>query len=71
MAPTEGLGSEKFSELKKIIETNPGASPVYLHLLYPDDREVVIALNGLKLAPTEEAISLIRELFGNSEVKLI
>ncbi|MBI5469657.1 MAG: DNA polymerase III subunit alpha [Deltaproteobacteria bacterium] len=71
MAPTVGLGSEKFSELRKIIEDNPGTSPVFLHLLYPDDREVVIGLNGLKLAPTEEAISLIRELFGNAEVKVI
>ncbi len=72
MAPTEALEGGKFTGLKEIIEANPGSSPVFLHLMYPGDREVVIGLSDkLKISPLEDAFTRIKELIDGAAIKVI
>ncbi|MDP2688824.1 MAG: DNA polymerase III subunit alpha, partial [Deltaproteobacteria bacterium] len=72
IAPTEALEGGKFTGLKEIIEANPGSSPVFLHLMYPGDREVVIGLSDkLKISPLEDAFARIKELIDGASIKVI
>ena len=60
------------SLLKKTIEENPGNSRVFLHLIYPDGREVVLsASEDLSLSPLEETFKKIRDLFEGVEIKTL
>ncbi|MDO8426593.1 MAG: hypothetical protein Q7T24_03655, partial [Deltaproteobacteria bacterium] len=71
-APADALDADKLTELKKVLEANPGSVPVYLHLLYPEDRVVVIALSeSLKITPAEEVFSKIKDLIDGSSIKVI
>lgn len=71
-APVDGLTNEKLTELKKIIQENPGTSPVILHLVYPDQGRIIISVNdGLKLSPLEPAIARIKELIDGAQVEII
>ena len=71
-APVDGLTNEKLSELKKIIQENPGTSPVILHLVYPDQGRVILSVNdGLKISPLEPAIARIKELIDGAQVEII
>ncbi len=71
-ASTDGLLPQRFEELKGILRENPGRSPVFLHLVYPDDGEVVLSLpDVLRVEPKEDMLERIRGLFRNSEIRLL
>jgi len=71
-APIDGLTGEKLAELKKIIQENPGTSPVILHLVYPDQGRIIISVNdGLKISPLEPAVARIKELIDGAQVEII
>jgi len=72
MAPSEGLNAERLAALRKIIEENPGPSPVYLHIQYPGGRDVNISLSDkLKVSPIEGAFARIKELIDGAAIKVI
>ncbi len=66
---TPGLTRETLAQLKSIVETAPGASTVYLHLLFPDEQEVVVLPEGrFQVSPSEDLIHQIEALFGSEVV---
>jgi len=66
---TPGLTRETLAQLKSIVERAPGPSPLYLHLLFPDEREVVVLPEGrFQVTPSEELVSHIEALFGSEVV---
>lgn len=71
-APVTGLTSEKLTELKKIIQENPGSSQVILRLIYPDNGSVILSVNeGLKMSPLDAAVAKIKELIDGAEVEIV
>jgi DNA polymerase-3 subunit alpha len=57
------LKKEKLLELKAALQSNPGSSPVFLHLLYPDDREVVLSTSDeFRISPAEEMLTRLKGL---------
>ncbi|MBI5598990.1 MAG: DNA polymerase III subunit alpha [Deltaproteobacteria bacterium] len=70
LAPTGSIGERTLSDLKEILRSRPGSSPVFLHLLYPDSREVVVGLpDELKIDPCAELLGRIKEAIGGTEIK--
>jgi DNA polymerase III subunit alpha len=66
---TLGLNRDILSQLKSILQRAPGASPVYLHLLFPDEREVVlVSEERLQVVPSEALVQDIEALFGQEVV---
>ncbi len=66
---TLGLNRDILGQLKSILQRAPGASPVYLHLLFPDQREVVLlSEEHLQVAPSEALVQDIETLFGHEVV---
>ncbi|MBI5826521.1 MAG: DNA polymerase III subunit alpha [Deltaproteobacteria bacterium] len=71
-ARTEGFEAARLSGFRKLLEEHPGASPVFLHLLYPDDGEIVIGVGeDLKADPSQETIEKIKTILNGAEVRLI
>ncbi len=71
-ARAEGIEASGLTGFRKILEEHPGASPVFLHLLYPDDGEIVIGVReDLKADPSQEAIEKIKTFLNGAEVRLI
>ncbi len=72
MAPAGGLDREKLGALKELFASRPGSSPVFLHLLFPDDREVVIGVrNDIRISPVEETFTLIKGLITGADVRVV
>jgi hypothetical protein len=66
---TLGLNRDTLGQLKSILQGAPGASPVYLHLLFPDEHEVVLlSEERLQVAPSEGLVQHIEALFGQEVV---
>jgi DNA polymerase III subunit alpha len=66
---TLGLNRDILGQLRSILRGAPGASPVYLHLLFPDQREVVmLSEERLQVAPSEALVQNIETLFGQEVV---
>jgi DNA polymerase-3 subunit alpha len=71
-APVEGLTGEKLTELKKILQENPGNSQVILRLVYPDNGSVIIGVNdGLRMSPLEPVVTRIKKLIDGAEIEII
>jgi DNA polymerase-3 subunit alpha len=71
LAPADSIESETFGALKETLRNSPGASPVFLHLVYPDNREVVVELpDEFRIEPTQMVIQKIKELIRGGEVRL-
>ncbi|CAG0930775.1 partial DNA polymerase III subunit alpha, partial [Planctomycetaceae bacterium] len=71
-APVAGLDSRKLTELKKIIQENPGTSQVILQLVYPDNGRIIIGVSdALRMSPLEPAVARIKELIEGAEVEII
>ncbi|MBI5643952.1 MAG: DNA polymerase III subunit alpha [Deltaproteobacteria bacterium] len=72
-AKAANIDAEKLTLLKKILEDNKGSSPVFLHLFFPEDREVVIAVSeDIKINPLGEAeITKIKELIDGADIKIL
>lgn len=69
--PVSLLSRELFLKLKKILLDNKGKSPVYLHLIYPDERDIVVSTdNDLTVEVSDMMISDIESLFGENVVSL-
>jgi DNA polymerase-3 subunit alpha len=72
LAQSEGLSADKLERLKEILKRHPGSSPVFLHLIYPDDREVVMSLpDEFKVSPLDETFSEIEGLSGGIEIRML
>jgi DNA polymerase III subunit alpha len=66
---TLGLTHDLLSQLRSILEASPGPSPVYLHLLFPDEHEVVLLPEErLQVVPSEQLVHHIEALFGQEVV---
>jgi DNA polymerase-3 subunit alpha len=66
---TLGLSRDTLSQLKSILQASPGASAVYLHLLFPDDQEVILLPEErFQVAPSEDLVQHIETLFGHEVV---
>jgi DNA polymerase-3 subunit alpha len=66
---TLGLTRDLLSQLRSILAASPGPSPVYLHLLFPDDHEVVLLPEErLQVASSERLVHHIEALFGQEVV---
>jgi DNA polymerase-3 subunit alpha len=66
---TLGLNRDILGHLKSILQDAPGASSVYLHLLFPEEREVVVlSEERLQVAPSEALVQHIEGLFGQEVV---
>jgi DNA polymerase-3 subunit alpha len=67
--PTPGLSRETLGQLKTILQGTPGGSPVYLHLLFPEEGEVVLlSEERLQVTPSEALVQHIESLFGQEVV---
>lgn len=67
---TVGLDEEALVELKRIIESESGSLPVYIHLIYPRGARLTLKSRALKVAPTEAMLSRARELLGEDRIRL-
>jgi DNA polymerase-3 subunit alpha len=66
---TPGLSRDTLGQLKSILQGSPGGSPVYLHLLFPEEREVILlSEERLQVAPSEVLVQDIEALFGQEVV---
>jgi DNA polymerase-3 subunit alpha len=66
---TLGLTRDTLGQLKSILQDAPGASAVYLHLVFPEEREVVVVPEErLQVAPSESLVQHIERLFGQEVV---
>jgi DNA polymerase-3 subunit alpha len=71
MARTEGLDASRLVALKKTLERWPGQSPVFLHLLGSNDKEVVISLPAtLSVNPRDETFESVKKTIRGSEIRL-
>ena len=71
MARTEGLDASRLIALKKTLERWPGQSPVFLHLLGTNDKEVVISLpSTLSVNPRDETFDSVKRTIRGSEIRL-
>ncbi len=69
---TQGLNKEKLAGLKKIMQENAGASPVFLHLVYPGGSEVVIGVpDELRISPEEDTFKRINGFMDGVEIKVV
>ena len=67
----DGLDSGKLSSLRKILADRPGLSPVFLHILYPEKKEVVIGLPPkLSINPGGELMERINRLISGVEIRM-
>jgi DNA polymerase III subunit alpha len=65
------LNKDLFLKLKKILIDNKGESPVYLHLIYPEKKEIVVSTdNDLKVEASNLLISEVESLVGKDGVFL-
>ncbi|MEK7313908.1 MAG: hypothetical protein AAB065_05475, partial [Deltaproteobacteria bacterium] len=72
LAPVDSIKEETFKTLKDVLLKNPGPSMVFLHLLYPDKREVVLSLpDELSIDPQDEALGRIKELMPGTEIRIV
>ncbi len=70
ITPTGSIGRETFQEFRKILEAHPGSSPVFVHLVYPDDKEVVIGLpDELRIDPVDEIFNKIKKVIDGTEIR--
>ncbi|MBI5233442.1 MAG: hypothetical protein HY880_03730, partial [Deltaproteobacteria bacterium] len=66
---TEDVGEKDFADLRQALKDSPGATPVFLHLVYPGGREVVIGLSEeLKMGVSKEAVESIKKTLPGAEV---
>jgi DNA polymerase-3 subunit alpha len=66
---TIGLTHDTLGQLKGILQASPGGSSVYLHLLFPDEREVILlSEERLQVVPSEALVQNIETLFGQEVV---
>jgi DNA polymerase-3 subunit alpha len=66
---TPGLTRETLGQLKSIVERAPGTSPLYLHLLFPDAREVLVLPDGrFQVTPSDGLVQRVEALFGSEVV---
>jgi DNA polymerase-3 subunit alpha len=57
------LKEGQLRELKETLRSNPGVSPVFLHLNYPGDREVVISTSeDFRISPAPETLESLKLL---------
>jgi DNA polymerase III subunit alpha len=66
---TTGLTRDTLGQLKGILQASPGGSSVYLHLLFPDEREVILlSEERMQVVPSEALVQEIESLFGQEVV---
>lgn len=71
-AQSEELTKERLVELKTLLQDSDGSSMVFLRILYPDDRMVVIDLpDELNIDPSSELCDKIKELIPGTMIKFL
>ncbi|MCK5237713.1 MAG: DNA polymerase III subunit alpha, partial [Deltaproteobacteria bacterium] len=64
------LGIEVFNAIKDIITDNPGPSPIFLHILFDDGREVVQGFSEeLTVEPSIEVVDKLKDLIKGAEIR--
>jgi len=67
--PAQLVTEEKLRTLKAALRRFPGPCPAFVHVLFPDRAETVIALpEELKVAPDEGMVEAVERLFGNGVI---
>jgi DNA polymerase-3 subunit alpha len=67
----EVLDKTRLEALKKTLERWPGQSPVFLHILGADDKDVVISLpSTLNVNPRDETFESVRKIIQGSEIRV-
>ena len=62
-------GPDSTGEARSSTRYAPGGSPVYLHLLFPKEREVILlSEERLQVTPSEALVQHIETLFGEEVV---
>jgi DNA polymerase-3 subunit alpha len=70
LAPTVHLEPTSLVGLKDVLKAHPGASQVFLHLLYPEGREVVLSLpDKLKIDPAKKTVTEIKKILTGVEIR--
>jgi DNA polymerase-3 subunit alpha len=70
-ARSETLDGEKLAALKGMLDGSPGSTPVFLHILYPDGREVLLSPDDrLRVDPAGATLVGIKGLIDGVEVRL-
>ncbi len=71
MARADEVDKSRLLELKKALEKWPGKSPVFLHLMGSNDKDVVISLpSSLSINPRDESLNSVKKTMRGSEIRL-
>ncbi|MBE9527894.1 MAG: hypothetical protein IME99_01500, partial [Proteobacteria bacterium] len=69
---SEALDKNGLQELKGILEENPGNSPVFIKIIYPDDRVFTLSTTEeLKITTHGESVELIENFSAVTEVRVV
>jgi DNA polymerase-3 subunit alpha len=70
LTPTDHMEPSTLEGLKDVLRAHPGPSEVFLHLVYPKGREVVLSLpEELKIEPAEETFDEIKKVLEGAEFR--
>jgi DNA polymerase-3 subunit alpha len=70
LAPAVHLEPTSLEGLKDVLKAHPGVSQVFLHLLYPEGREVVLSLPGeFKIDPAQKTVDEIKKILAGAEIR--
>jgi DNA polymerase-3 subunit alpha len=61
---------DQLEKLRRVLEASPGPCPVELVLALPDGAEAVLALDETRVTPTDQVLSGLERVFGDSVAEL-
>ncbi|HEX4474486.1 MAG TPA: DNA polymerase III subunit alpha [Polyangiaceae bacterium] len=66
----DGTKPEQLRSLKSLLSESPGACPVELVLALPEGARAVLALEGMRVDPSDDMLSGLERLFGDTVAEL-
>jgi DNA polymerase-3 subunit alpha len=71
LAQTANLEPTSLEGLKDVLKAHPGASQVFLHLIYPEGREVVVSLpDEFKIDPVKKTFDEVKKVITGTEIRV-
>jgi hypothetical protein len=67
--PGTGSPDEMLASVRRICESHPGSTPLFLHVLLAD-QEVVVRVKGLSVAAAPELVAKVESLLGPGSILL-
>lgn len=68
--PVERAAPQKLERLRAVLESSPGSCPVEVVLALPGGAEAVLALDQTRVTPTDQVLSGVERVFGDSVAEL-